>query len=158
VAAAQGDLARAAALGQESLALFRELGGKVGIATALHNLGYVALDQGDLARAAALHREALTQLEELGDKAGVALALIGVAHVAAAERRRELAVRLFAASAVLRESIGRAISPASRGRIERRLDEMRGELGTAAFDDAWAAGQAMTWEDAAAEALGELQR
>ena len=60
----QGDYPAARARHEESLAIWRQLGDRRGIAASLGNLGTVACDQGDLASARALHEESL------GDPAG----------------------------------------------------------------------------------------
>ena len=59
----------------ESLAIWRELGDKAGIATSLHNLGWVAYYQGEYAAAYALCQESLGLRRELGDKRGIAFEL-----------------------------------------------------------------------------------
>lgn len=71
----QGDVARMTALCDESLALYRELGDRQGIADVLNNQGSVADEQGDYRRAAALLEEILTQRRELGDPVRLAIAL-----------------------------------------------------------------------------------
>ncbi len=71
----QGDERRAAALGEEGLALCRQLGDTVGIGSSLHTLGLVARRRGDNTRAAALCEESLTILRDVGYKWGVAHAL-----------------------------------------------------------------------------------
>jgi tetratricopeptide (TPR) repeat protein len=76
---------RAAALYEESLVIFRELGNRIGIARSLRNLGLVAHHQGDLASAAALHEEALALRRELGDRYGVAQSLSNLGLVAYAQ-------------------------------------------------------------------------
>ena len=73
-----GDHDRAAALGAESVAVWRGLGeeGTPGLAIALLGAGSVAQLQGDAARAAALGGEAVALLRGLGDRpAGLAQAL-----------------------------------------------------------------------------------
>ena len=71
----RNDYTAARALSEESLAIWRELGDKAGIATSLNNLGWVAYHQGDYAAAHALHQESLALRRALGDKRGIAYAL-----------------------------------------------------------------------------------
>jgi len=66
---------RAAALFEEGLALFREMGDKQGVAHALSRLGSVALHQGNYSLATAAHEESLTLKRQLGDKWGIATSL-----------------------------------------------------------------------------------
>ncbi len=94
----QGDYAAAAALGEEALALFRELGDTLGIARTAHLLGDTASDVGDYARAEALLAEGLALFEALGDESSMANMLNDLGVVA--RRRREFAhaASLFEAS------------------------------------------------------------
>jgi tetratricopeptide (TPR) repeat protein len=78
----QGDFARATALLEESLALFRALGDSAGIARAQDHLGIIAQLQGDFARATTLLDASLTLRRALGDKHGIAGALNNLGMVA----------------------------------------------------------------------------
>ncbi|MDQ2783406.1 MAG: tetratricopeptide repeat protein [Chloroflexota bacterium] len=78
----QGDFAAARSLHEESLALYRALDDRLGIANALENLGLVAREQGDYAAAAALHAESLTIRRALGDRRGIAGCLNNLGLVA----------------------------------------------------------------------------
>jgi predicted ATPase/class 3 adenylate cyclase len=75
LAHSQGDRKRAVELCEESLALYRELEDKKGIAASLNTLGLLAQYQGDYDRAVVLLEESLALSRELGDKAGIASAL-----------------------------------------------------------------------------------
>jgi predicted ATPase/class 3 adenylate cyclase len=70
-----GNFERAAAMCEESLALFKELGDKSGIASSTLILGVVAGSQGNSDRVVTLGEESLRLFRELGDKWGIALAL-----------------------------------------------------------------------------------
>jgi tetratricopeptide (TPR) repeat protein len=72
LAAMQTDYERAATPYVETLALYRELGDKRGIAQALQNVAYVAYWRTEYARAVTLSQEALGLYRELGDKRGIA--------------------------------------------------------------------------------------
>jgi tetratricopeptide (TPR) repeat protein len=78
----QGANGRAATFLEESLALYRTLGDRPGIANSLTSLGVVAYYQGDYGRAAALHEEALALKRELGDRWGIAISLASLGNVA----------------------------------------------------------------------------
>jgi tetratricopeptide (TPR) repeat protein len=71
VAWTQGDYGQAVALGDESLRLYREAGGRAGIASSLNVLGLVAYSQGDYGRARAQYEESLALFRESGDKWGI---------------------------------------------------------------------------------------
>lgn len=66
----QGDYSVAAELIGESLALWRSLANRQGIANALSNLGYVTLQQGEYATACRLYQESLDLYHELGNPQG----------------------------------------------------------------------------------------
>lgn len=153
VARDQGDYAVARSLYEESLAIFRELGDKWGIASSLTDLGHVAGDQGDYAAARSLHNESLVIVGELGDKRGIARVLEGFVGLAAAQAEQERALRLAAAAAALRETIGAPLPPAEQARLERRLGPARQTLSEEARTAAWAEGWALTLERAIAYAL-----
>ena len=86
--------------------VYRELGLKLKISTALGNLGYLAQHRGDTQRACALFTEALELCRELGSQQGIAQCLAELAGVAATDGQPERAARLFGASEALYERIG----------------------------------------------------
>src|SRR5438445_1473211 len=75
-------LDRAEALCEESLALYRELGDTVGIASSLHLLAAIAWGRGNLAMARSQEEESLALFKELGDKRSVAYALVYLGNLA----------------------------------------------------------------------------
>jgi len=151
VARARGDDARATALYTESVQLFRDAGDQHFIA--LNNLGHVAHDQGNEDQAEALYQESLTLYRGVGEKLGVASCLEGVALVAQAHERFERAVLLHGAAAGLRTAIGAPIPPVDRTTREHTVRALREALGEDAFAAEWAAGQALSLEQAIAVAL-----
>jgi non-specific serine/threonine protein kinase len=78
----QGDFERAVELCEESRALCREIGDKMGITHSLAILGYVAWGQGDYGHAAALYEEVVALRREIGDKRGIAHSLNLIGSVA----------------------------------------------------------------------------
>ena len=88
----------------------------------------------------------------MGDRFGVAGALEGIAGVARDRDEPEVAARLFAAAATLREEIGGVREGADQAEYDRDLAATRAALGDDAFDAAWAAGAALTLDEAIAEA------
>jgi non-specific serine/threonine protein kinase len=73
----RGDRARSRTLCEESLALYRELGDRRAIATALISLGNVAEDY---AQARAVYEESLALCRELGDRQGMATSLTNLGN------------------------------------------------------------------------------
>jgi non-specific serine/threonine protein kinase len=90
-----GDPDRAAALFEESLGLFRELGDKRGIAVVLRSLVQLAQDQGDDARVTTLAEESVALFREVGDNWGLGLLLIAQAQAAVRQRDYSQAERLL---------------------------------------------------------------
>ncbi|HEU5097404.1 MAG TPA: tetratricopeptide repeat protein [Roseiflexaceae bacterium] len=156
LARCQADYGQAEAHYRESLALFRSQGASVDTPRLLHNLGYVELHRADLARARALFGESLSGFRATRSRRGVAECLAGMAAVALASEDATRAARLWGAAEALREAAGVALWAADRIEHERQLAKLRARLGEAALADAWAAGRALTPEQAIGEA-GKLK-
>jgi predicted ATPase len=157
-ARSQGDLKRAHGAAVESLRVAREMGAKVGIARALHDLGQVTLKQRDGAAARANFQESLALWCEIDSHWGTVESLEAIAYLAMAERQPERAARLLGAAESLRQTIGIRHRPFERTDYESSVVAIRASLGEEAFAEAWAAGQALSLEQAVAEALAELGR
>jgi non-specific serine/threonine protein kinase len=153
VAQLQGRYEHAARLHEECLPLFREFDYKLGLAWTFQSLGETALAQDDAALARTDFMEALVLFRELGDRAGMGWCLAGLAGTAAANEEPERAVWLWSAAETLRQSIGGREAPASHATHERLKNEVRKQLGEAAFIAKWAEGQAVSLEQAIDEAL-----
>jgi predicted ATPase/DNA-binding SARP family transcriptional activator len=153
VARCQGNYRQAAAFYEQGIVLWRELGNNEGIATSLHNLGHVALYQQDYQQAAGRFRESLAHFQELGNKRCIALCLAGLAGTASMTGQPERAVRLFGAAQALHETIGAHLEPADRAEHERNRAAAYAQLDETAVDAAYAAGRAMTLEQAIDDAL-----
>jgi DNA-binding NarL/FixJ family response regulator len=149
----QGDAQGAAACLDESLALYRALGEKLGTALSLCNLAYLALDRGDLERAGALFRHSLALLGEVGSRAGVPRCLTGLACVALPEGRPERAARLLGAAEAVRGRMGARPTAAERTSEARAAAAARASLGGGRFGAAWSAGRRLPPEEAIRLAL-----
>jgi tetratricopeptide (TPR) repeat protein len=158
VALLQHDPAQARTYFAEGLSLCRDLGDRFGMAMNVRHLGEVARRQGDYPTAHALFAESLVCFRETGSTWGVAECLIGLARVAEAQGQLERAVRLFGAAESLRIASGAHMDPAERADDDRRLAAARSHLDDARFASMWAAGQAMSLEQAIAEALNTTTR
>jgi predicted ATPase len=106
VALARGEWAEARALQEQSLALHRETGNRLGVAATLVNLGNVALDLNDYERAGALYEESLALYRELGDRSGTAVALNNLGLIRREMGRRDEAIALHEESLALRRALG----------------------------------------------------
>jgi predicted ATPase/transcriptional regulator with XRE-family HTH domain len=101
-----GDPARAAALAEQSLALYQELGDRKGVASALHLLGNVALMQSDYTRADDLYSQALSLYRETGSQMETALVLTNLGLIAKDQGRYAQATALYEESRVLHQRMG----------------------------------------------------
>jgi predicted ATPase/DNA-binding XRE family transcriptional regulator len=156
VAQLQGQYEQATQLHHESLPFFRadsQNPRNRSILEAFEALGETALGQGNASLAAPHFTAALTEYRAFGDKKGLVWCLAGLAGVAALDEEPERAAQLWGAAEALRLSIGSRHAPASRATRERLVAEAREELGEAAFESAWARGQALTLEQAIELAL-----
>ncbi len=153
VTLARGDDKRAQELCDESLAIRRALGYKGGCAHTLAILGRIALDRGAYERATACYKESLTLSQETGGQEGVATALEGLAAVAGMQGQPVRAARLFGAASSLRTPLGAPLTPIDRPSYQHTVAAIRAQLDEPAFLNAWTAGQALTLEEAIAEAV-----
>jgi len=91
--------------------------------------------------------------QEASDMTGITVYLERMAEVAGLEGQPERLVRLFGAAMSLHTKLGDAPYQAEPDAYERKLLAARAQLGEGAYDLAWAAGQAMTVEQAISYAL-----
>ncbi len=134
----------------EALVILREIDARPEIARCLAGLGRVAMDLGALALARQHLAESLRLSRVTGSRIGVARGLEAFAGLAVREDRPELAVRLTAAAAALREVAG--LPALSGARTERYLASAR-PLGENTIARLWAQGLAMSSDQAVALAL-----
>jgi non-specific serine/threonine protein kinase len=155
-----GDHAQAFALYTEGLALYRQLGGQFVLAIALvrSRLAGLALEQGDQAMAQSHVSEVLILARDTDPVRApeVASAMEVQAALAAVQGTPDRALRLAGAAAALRSRFNRPLAPPEQATLERRLAPARQALSVAEQAVAWAAGQAMTREQAIAYALARL--
>ncbi len=138
---------------QEALELFQTLSPVFGVSESQQSLGECALGQDDAALAARRFVEALALFKRYGYRVGVAWCLAGLAGTAALDGQSQRAARLWGAAESLRQSLGARPAPAARATRERLMSRVREQLGDSEFVAEWAAGQALSLEEAAAYAL-----
>jgi non-specific serine/threonine protein kinase len=151
----QGDYDQSMRLHEEVLALQHEIGHPEGMANSLHNMGAVAQDQGDSLKARAFFTESLKIQQVVVDKRQTAATLEAIAELALLDEEGDRAVRLLGYAEALREAIASPIPPNSQADYERVVDIARAQLDETAFAAAWAAGRALTLDQAIAYALEE---
>jgi predicted ATPase/DNA-binding SARP family transcriptional activator len=154
VADAQGEYEAASVALEEGMTIWTELNLRWNRAYTLEKMGRVAQHRGDRQQAATLFRESLALQHASGTKRGVEECLEGLAVVAQEEQQPVRAAQLFGSAMALREAIHSLLLPVKRDDHECHVAAARAALGEEAFAAAWAAGQAMSLEDAVAFALG----
>jgi hypothetical protein len=152
-ACAAGDFDRAEALCLKSLEGFVD-GNVFARSVATLALARVALFRGDPHRGAELFQQSLLDLRRMTDWPDTVRALEGLAWALAAEDRCENAAKLLGFLAAERERRGMVLPPVDQPHHERALLSAREALGQEAFSAAWAAGEALTLEEAVDVALG----
>jgi predicted ATPase len=152
VASAEGDYDRANSLLEESLDLHRKLGESTGD-LAHYEIGKTALLQGNWSRAAALFQDCIAKHIEV--QWVVLISLEGLAAAVAAQGGGERAARLWGAAESWREMANAPRDAYENRDYERWVAAARAQFDANTFAAAWAAGRAMTLEQAIAEALDE---
>jgi predicted ATPase/DNA-binding CsgD family transcriptional regulator len=152
----RGDEAVALSLMDEALALSREIGFLWGTAISLNRLGRFARNRADNVQAETRFRESLALWHELGDQWRMSRALIDLADVASANEQFEHAARLLGAAQAINEPIGVSESFVDDTARLRTLSVVTERLDEKAFANAWAAGHAMSWDEAITEAVTSI--
>jgi len=135
----------------ESTRICREIGDSLALAIALRHRGIGQLRRGELAPAAASLSEALVLLRDQQDRLLTVQCLETLAAVLAGSGGHFRAARIFGALQAQREALG--LSVIYREDHDRAVAIARAGLGPRAFGAAWAAGRALTLEEAAELAL-----
>jgi predicted ATPase len=147
----QGDQEQAGSLYQQSLHLMQQAQIRGTLGLSLINHGELFQQYGEEHMAQASYREGLRlwqDMHQVEQRLGIAKGLAGLAEIAAAEGQAERAGRLFGAASRLL-----AATSSYREQLHRRSTAARAHLDAATFEAGWAAGQAMTEEQAVTEAL-----
>ena len=142
---------------EESLAIRREIGDRLGIGETLINLGEVELSDGNLDNARRFYEESLAVLNDVGEIKGVAMSLEGIADVDSRGAEPDRAIVIWAAAHALRERVGCPLAPREHARLDDRLAATRAAVPQADFEVAWAAGGAMSLEQAVGYARSPRQ-
>lgn len=146
VAIAEQDYGSAQSLLDESLSLRRELGDERGIAFCLIRFANLERARCNYTEARSLYREGLLLYRKVGDRRAMASTLQERAELYANMDQMVPAVRLWSAAEMLCQSLGAPIPPSYRLRYERALARARDELGEETFQQVWAEGKAMNFD------------
>ncbi|MGH2530938.1 MAG: ATP-binding protein [Thermomicrobiales bacterium] len=148
----QGDDSRAVGLIEEAVAGFRALDDPWGIGVALSHLALVTGDSGDQLRAADMHLESLARLRQVGSKEALVDEVARIAALAVATDRATAAARLLGAAEALNRELGYTFEQPEQARYARAAADARAVLGDDALAAAWAAGRALSLDEAVTEA------
>jgi predicted ATPase/Tfp pilus assembly protein PilF len=102
----QGEYGVSQALHEQSLAIFREVGDRRGVAASLNNLANVLQHKAGYAAARALHEEALAIRRELGDRKGISASLNNLGNMAREQADFPAARALFEESLAIDRECG----------------------------------------------------
>jgi len=117
-------------------------------------LGYALLYYtGNAHEAAERFRESLVGNFALGDKQAVAACLAAWAALAVKQEQWRRAARLFGASEALQEAISTSLLPVDASEVQRNVTALRQILPAAELITQWAAGRALSVEQAIDDAL-----
>ena len=151
-----GDIDRAGQLHEKALALVRAQGELWGMGISLFDLSVLRVVQQRHTEARALCSEGIALGRQFGDRRAVAWCLGVLAGVEAAEGRTERAARLRGAMDGLLDSIGATAQPSFNMLIgDRYVGAVQRDLGTDAYEQAVAAGRAMSLPQAIDYAMEE---
>lgn len=150
-----GDLHEARRWMTERLALVRTQGNDFLVASEAANLSMVERQLGNLDRAEELDREALVIGRRIGDEFTRPFAVIGLAAIATERGHNERAATLLGAVETMMAAKHMEWPPDERPHYEKMLADLPSAMGSAEFERARSAGQAMKEADAVALALGE---
>ncbi len=119
-------------------------------------LAQVMYSQGTVDSAEVMYREGLALSREMPLLTNIATGLEGLAAVAAMVGLPVRAARLWGAAEALREATGEGRSAFFQRAYDRALAAARRQVSEADWATAWAAGRALTTEQAVAEALADI--
>ena len=151
----RGDIAHATALSEEALANAQAIGITWDIPIILTLLGHLARQQRNYAVAKARYWEALALYRAFSSPTYIASCLDGYTAAICAEGHYEQATRLCAAAAALREQSQTLLLPDEREAFEQVVATAKAALGEPTFMQEWAAGAALTQDEAIDYALSD---
>ncbi|MFN8496646.1 MAG: adenylate/guanylate cyclase domain-containing protein [Anaerolineae bacterium] len=153
LAAARGDWTEAETRAQEAKGLYAQIRDPLMVNASHSRLAHVARRAGRLDEAVSIYRHTIVAFEEMGQLPAVAHELECCAFIARAQGDPVRAARLLGAAEALRERVGVRMTGMERVEYDDDVAALRGQLPSAEFDAAWAAGRRMTLDDAVAYAL-----
>lgn len=156
VAHARGEYQRARQLGAEALALYETMSHQFGIAWVVYLFGDIARDEARFDEALVAYRRSLAIWHERDDLVSASFVLDDIAMVLSQLGEWQPAVILISAAAAICAAAEVALTPGEQAKRQAALDACRDQLGSAAFEAAYAEGRSLSPSQAALLASGEL--
>jgi predicted ATPase/class 3 adenylate cyclase len=156
VALERGDYARARLLLEENVARYRKLGWEADLGMSLLDLGILALHERRDEDAIPLFVESLESVLRHGMRTGLSIALRGMAAAATLRGDVEAAARILGAAEAIGEQIDYSMAPYERSALEDAVASVFDRATDPEIAAAWAAGRAMSEDEAAAYALATV--
>jgi len=156
IARAQGKLAFARQLLEESLAQCRSENFTWGVAFVSAMLGHITRDQQQYILARTRYRESLRIFRTIGNLTSISSCLEGIAALCSAEGNHEQAVRLCAQASMLRVKAHTPLPPDEQQVFDRVITLAHSSLAEHLFAAAWQQGLELTMEEGIVLALTEL--
>lgn len=153
----EGNIDAARGLYEECLRTFRARGDRLSTMIALNNLAMVAVVTNDSMRARDMLLESLAISDELGSRRGRLVVMEVCAGLAAALREYALTPRFDAAADIHTAQMGRRRDVPDAAFLAPLNERAKSKLGAAAYDAAYAAGKALSYDDAVAEMTAWLK-
>jgi tetratricopeptide (TPR) repeat protein len=150
-----GELDAARAHLAESLAIARALNDRSGVVYQALNLGLAEYLNGSVTAAENLFAESLIQAERMRMRASIGYALSGLAMTRSGRAGMSRSARLHGAAAEALAVLEETIEPLEGGLRDRDCERLRNAMGAEAFEAEYAAGRALTPDEAFALARGD---
>lgn len=154
IALERGDTAGAWSHHTESLQRWQGTDDQTGIAWGLRNLGMVLEAPGAYAAAEAHFQESLGMEYKVRNQTNIMMCLVALGALAVRQAKPVRAARLLAVTEGLREGLGTVMYPREQMVHDAAVIALRQVLDVATLECAWAAGRALSVDQAVAEALG----
>ncbi|MBI2940375.1 MAG: tetratricopeptide repeat protein [Chloroflexi bacterium] len=153
----RGEIARARAQCEESLALLEQLGDDYNPLYLWHYLAIIALEGGDVERSVSLHREALRRALRTGARSFIVESLDGLAMALGARGEVVRAAQLLGAVAAFRERYRYPVPIVRHPKYDVERNAIAAALGDEALVAACQAGAVMSMDQAVACAMTDIE-
>jgi len=153
IAASMGQWDEARVRCREAVGLFRAMGDRQIVNMAHSQLAHMERGAGNLDAARHLYQQSIVVWQDLGQRAAIAHQLECFGFIARAQNELPRAARLLGAAEALREALGTPMTGLERTEYDREVAALRVQMDAEAHAAKWAAGRAMTLDQAVAYAL-----